>query len=107
MLRSDDLFDREDLDALINLIDVVENADDKGSVYNMSTQASDAMQKMIDKNKNFTEEEKKRLKTRFNVRRRNQNKIEKLSLAAEDIRRGKDIANGTIKPNRDGEDLIK
>ena len=51
MLRSDDLFDREDLDALMNLIDVVENADDKGSVYNMSTQASDAMQKMIDKNK--------------------------------------------------------
>ena len=90
MLRSDDLFDREDLEALMNLIDVVENADDKGSVYNMSTQASDAMQKMIDKNKNFTEEEKKRLKTRFNVRRRNQNKIEKLSLKAEDIRRGKD-----------------
>ena len=107
MLRSDDLFDNEGLNALMDLIDVVENADDKGSVYNMSTQASDALQKMIDKNKNFTEEEKKRLKTRFNVRRRNQNKIEKLSLKAEDFRRGKDIADGTIKSNRDVEDLIK
>lgn len=107
MLRSDDLFDREDLEALMNLIDVVEKADDKGSVYNMSTKVSDAMQKMIDNNKSFTAEEKKRLKRKFNVRRRNQNKIEKLSLRAEDIRRGKDIADGTIKSNRDVEDLIK
>ena len=107
MLRSDDLFDNEGLNALMDLIDVVENADDKGLVYNMSIQASDAMQKLIDKNNGFTKEETRRLKDRFNVRHRNQDKVEKLSLTAEDISRGKDIADGNVKSDRDNEELIR
>lgn len=96
-MADNSLFDSADIDALLDLVDVFESADPKKEIYNMSAAANDALNSIINKSSKYSPEDKKKLKDRFDIRTKNQSKVEKLSLGAEDIQRGKNILEGKIK----------
>lgn len=92
-MNQDSLFTDDDIDALLSLADVFKSADTENKIYNISVPVSDTYMSLIDKNSRYSKKEKKRLKNMLDVREKNQQKIEKISLLAEDILRGKNILN--------------
>ena len=86
-----ELFNDDELKALINLVGVFDKADPDGIIYNMPVSTSDTLLELIDSNKNLLDEEKARLKENFDKRKKNQIAVENLSRRATDIQRGKNL----------------
>ncbi len=86
-----ELFNDEELRALIDLVDVMQQADPDGNIYNMPVTTSDTLLELIDSNKNLSDAEKARLKKNVDKRKKNQKAVEALSRSATDIQRGKNL----------------
>ena len=86
-----ELFNDDELKALINLVGVFDKADPDGIIYNMPVSTSDTLLELIDSNKNLLDEEKARLKENFDKRKKNQIAVENLSRRATDIQMGKNL----------------
>ena len=86
-----ELFNDDELKALINLVGDFDRADPDGNIYNMPVSTSDTLLELIDSNKNLLDEEKARLKENFDKRKKNQIAVENLSRSATDIERGKSL----------------
>ena len=65
-----ELFNDDELKALINLVGVFDRADPDGIIYNMPVSTSDTLLELIDSNKNLLDEEKARLKENFDKRKK-------------------------------------
>jgi hypothetical protein len=96
--KDKNLFSDSDIDALLKLVDIFEDSNGKRKIYKISEQTGDSLSHIILKSKKYTNEEKRKLLKRFSTRNRNQEKIEAVSMTAEDIKRGKDILDGNIRP---------
>ena len=86
-----ELFNDDELKALINLVGVIDRADPDGNIYNMPVSTSDTLLELIDSIKNLSDEEKARLKEKVDKRKKNQIAVENLSRRATDIQRGKNL----------------
>ena len=86
-----ELFNDDELKALIDLVDVMQQADPNGNIYDMPVTTSDTLLGLIDNNKNLSDAEKARLKKNVDKRMKNQKAVEKLSRSATDIKRGKNL----------------
>ena len=86
-----ELFNDDELKALIDLVDVMHQADPNGNLYKMPVSTSDTLLELIDSNKNLSDAEKARLKKNVDKRKKNQKAVENLSRRATDIQRGKNL----------------
>lgn len=86
-----ELFNDDELKSLIDLVDVMHQADPNENIYKMPVTISDTLLGLIDSNKNLSDAEKARLKKNVDKRKKNQKAVEKLSRSATDIQRGKNL----------------
>ena len=87
----DSLFNSEDIDSLIKLANLFTNIKPDNKVYKISPISYDYLKQIIKKDEKMTEEEKKSFLEKIDIRKRNQNKIEEISLEAENINRAEKL----------------
>ena len=80
-MEKDRIFNDDDINAIADLMEIMDNADPESNIYKVSLEKSDYISDLLDS----TSQEKKGNKSRFNIRKKNQKKVEELSLRAENI----------------------
>ena len=100
----DEILNKSSIEALFNLIDVIEKADSDGKVVKISADRIDTLVNIAEKTEQFTEEELSEIKNKYSKRRKkNQEKVTKLSETAEDIEKGRAILGKIKKKEQDEE----
>ena len=84
-----EIINDEKIKYLLDLVDVVHDADKNSIMYNPSINTSDIIFDLINKNKLISIEEKKILKSKFNKRSKNQEKVEELIKKIKNVDKGK------------------
>ena len=80
-MEKDRIFNDDDINAIADLMEIMDNADPESNIYKVSLEKSDYISDLL----GSTSQEKKGNKSRFNIRKKNQKKVEELSLRAENI----------------------